>query len=171
MGCAVIAVSHRAELSNKATRICGQAMVLRSVIAVASDSQTMKPPCSRLLPMYDEWRLDHWSCTKPNCRENPLREGLMTRRTPEPCVLVVFGATGDLTHRKLVPALYNLAHEGQLPSSFGIVGFARRPKTNEEFRVELQQGVQQFSRFSPINPDRPGGADPGDLLSPFRVCR
>jgi glucose-6-phosphate 1-dehydrogenase len=82
---------------------------------------------------------------------NPLREGLISRRTPEPCVLVIFGATGDLTHRKLVPALYNLAHEGQLPSSFAIVGFARRPKTNEEFRVELQQGVQQFSRFSPIN--------------------
>jgi glucose-6-phosphate 1-dehydrogenase len=84
--------------------------------------------------------------------QNPLREGLISRRTPEPCVLVIFGATGDLTHRKLVPALYNLAHEGQLPSSLGIVGFARRPKTNEEFRVELQQGVQQFSRFSPINP-------------------
>ena len=67
-------------------------------------------------------------------------------------MLVILGATGDLTHRKLVPALYNLAHEGQLPSSFAIVGFARRPKTNEEFRAELQQGVQQFSRFSPINP-------------------
>jgi glucose-6-phosphate 1-dehydrogenase len=52
----------------------------------------------------------------------------------------------------LLPALYNLAHEGQLPSPFAIVGFARRPKTNEEFRAELQEGVQKFSRFSPINP-------------------
>ncbi len=84
--------------------------------------------------------------------ENPLREGLSVRRTPEPCALVIFGATGDLTHRKLVPALYNLAHEGQLPSGFAIVGFARRPKTNEEFRAELKQAVEQFSRFSPINP-------------------
>ena len=83
---------------------------------------------------------------------NLLREGLSTRRVPTPCVLVIFGATGDLTHRKLVPALYNLAHEGQLPPSFAIVGFARRPKTNEEFRAELEQGVQEFSRFSPINP-------------------
>ena len=83
---------------------------------------------------------------------NPLREGLSLRRTPEPCALVIFGATGDLTHRKLVPALYNLAHEGQLPSGFAIVGFARRPKTNDEFRVELKQAVEQFSRFSPINP-------------------
>ena len=71
---------------------------------------------------------------------------------PPPCVLVIFGATGDLTHRKLVPALYNLAHGGQLPASFAIVGFARRPKTNEEFRAELEQGVKEFSRFSQINP-------------------
>jgi len=66
--------------------------------------------------------------------------------------MVIFGATGDLTHRKLLPALYNLAHEGQLPSSFVIVGFARRPKSNDDFRAELLQGAQEFSRFSPINP-------------------
>ena len=83
---------------------------------------------------------------------NPLREGLVARHTAEPCVVVIFGATGDLTHRKLVPALTNLAHEGQLPSSFAVVGFARRPKTNEEFRAELLAGVNQFSRFNPINP-------------------
>ena len=74
------------------------------------------------------------------------------RQAPEPCVLVIFGATGDLTHRKLVPALYNLAHEGQLPQSFAIVGFARRPKTHDQFRAELRDSVAQFSRFQPINP-------------------
>jgi glucose-6-phosphate 1-dehydrogenase len=83
---------------------------------------------------------------------NPLREGIVTRRTPEPCVLVIFGATGDLTGRKLIPALCNLAHEGQLPPGFAIVGFARRPKSNDEFRADLLKGVQQFCRFSPINP-------------------
>src|SRR6266481_2283858 len=83
---------------------------------------------------------------------NPLQEGLSTRRAPEPCVLVIFGATGDLTHRKLVPALYNLAHEGQLPQSFAVVGFARRPKTHDQFRAELHDSVAQFSRFQPINP-------------------
>ena len=83
---------------------------------------------------------------------NPLQEGLTTRQAPEPCVLVIFGATGDLTHRKLVPALYNLAHEGQLPQSFAIIGFARRPKTHEQFRAELRDSVAQFSRFQPINP-------------------
>src|SRR3989442_14195242 len=82
---------------------------------------------------------------------NPLREGLITRRAPEPCALVIFGATGDLTHRKLVPALYNLAHEGQLPTGFAIVGFARRPKTNEEFRAELKEGVEQHSRFGALS--------------------
>src|SRR5271154_3893110 len=83
---------------------------------------------------------------------NPLREGLSAREAPGPCALVIFGATGDLTHRKLVPALYNLAHEGQLPQSFAIVGFARRPKTHDQFRAELRDSVAQSSRFQPINP-------------------
>src|SRR5580658_5788090 len=83
---------------------------------------------------------------------NPLWEGISTRQAPGPCALVIFGATGDLTHRKLVPALYNLAHEGQLPQSFAIVGFARRPKTHDQFRAELRESVAQFSRFQPINP-------------------
>ena len=83
---------------------------------------------------------------------NPLQEGISTRQAPEPCALVIFGATGDLTHRKLVPALYNLAHEGQLPQSFAVVGFARRPKTHDQFRAELRDAVAQSSRFQPINP-------------------
>lgn len=83
---------------------------------------------------------------------NPLREGLISRRVAEPCAVVIFGATGDLTHRKLVPALYNLAHEGQLPTGFAVVGFARRPKSNDEFRSELREAVARFSRFQPINP-------------------
>jgi len=83
--------------------------------------------------------------------ENPFREGLTGRRAPEPCVLVIFGATGDLTHRKLMPALYNLAHMGQLPPAFAVVGFARRARTDVEFAAELRAGVEQFSRFSPIN--------------------
>jgi glucose-6-phosphate 1-dehydrogenase len=83
---------------------------------------------------------------------NPLREGITGQSAPEPCALVIFGATGDLTHRKLVPAIYNLAHEGQLPSSFAVVGFARRPKTHDQFRAELRDSVTQHSRFQPINP-------------------
>ena len=85
-------------------------------------------------------------------KSNPLREGLITRHAPEPCVLVIFGASGDLTRRKLVPALYNLAHEGQLPSGFAIVGFARSEKSHDAFRAELKEAVKQHSRFQPINP-------------------
>ena len=46
---------------------------------------------------------------------NPLREGLSPRAVPQPCIIVIFGATGDLTHRKLIPALYNIAADGELP--------------------------------------------------------
>ena len=77
---------------------------------------------------------------------NPLREGLSTRAVPQPCTVVIFGATGDLTHRKLVPALYNLAADGELPPAVTVVGFARRPKTDEEFRTELAEATKKFSR-------------------------
>src|SRR6201984_1902085 len=76
---------------------------------------------------------------------NPLREGLSTRAVPQPCAIVIFGATGDLTHRKLIPALYNLAADGELPPAVTVVGFARRPKSDDEFRVELAETTKQFS--------------------------
>ena len=50
---------------------------------------------------------------------NPLREGLSTKAVPQPCAVVIFGATGDLTHRKLIPALYNIAADGELPPARG----------------------------------------------------
>jgi glucose-6-phosphate 1-dehydrogenase len=68
---------------------------------------------------------------------------------PDPCTLVIFGATGDLTHRKLVPALYNLAADGALPRSIAVVGFARRPKDDAEFRRELEEAAGNHSRQSP----------------------
>src|SRR5256714_1455627 len=77
---------------------------------------------------------------------NPLREGLSARAVPQPCTIVIFGATGDLTHRKLVPALYNLAADGDLPPAVEIVGFARRPKNDDEFRRELEEATRNFSR-------------------------
>jgi glucose-6-phosphate 1-dehydrogenase len=61
--------------------------------------------------------------------------------------LVIFGATGDLTRRKLVPGLYNLAQQHLLPDHFAVVGFARREKTHEQFRVEMRQAVEQFARY------------------------
>jgi glucose-6-phosphate 1-dehydrogenase len=83
---------------------------------------------------------------------NPLREGLRIKQSPEPCVMVIFGATGDLTHRKLLPALYNLALEHPLPAGFSVVGFARRPYTDEQFRQQALEAINAFSRQKPVNP-------------------
>ena len=83
----------------------------------------------------------------PDTKEvNPLREGLSSRAMPQPCAVVIFGATGDLTHRKLVPALYNLAADGALPPAVSVVGFARREKSDEVFRKELEEAARKFSR-------------------------
>ncbi|MGF1656331.1 MAG: glucose-6-phosphate dehydrogenase [Verrucomicrobiales bacterium] len=77
---------------------------------------------------------------------NPLREGLSARSLPQPCSIVIFGATGDLTHRKLIPAFYNLAADGELPAAWAVVGFARRDKSDQEFRQELEEATRKFSR-------------------------
>ena len=80
--------------------------------------------------------------------ENPLVEGL--ERTPvHPTSLVIFGATGDLAHRKLLPAIYNLAHEGQLPERFEVIGVGRRDQEHEDFRDTLVDSVGRYSRRRP----------------------
>jgi len=83
---------------------------------------------------------------------NPFREGLRIKESLEPCVMVIFGATGDLTHRKLLPALYNLALEHPLPAGFSVVAFARRPYTDETFRQQALESINQYSRQKPVNP-------------------
>src|SRR3954453_3696885 len=83
--------------------------------------------------------------------QNPLRRGLIEDRTGEPCALVIFGASGDLTKRKLMPALYNLAVSRSMPSGFAVVGVARREKSNDQFRAEMKEGVSKFSRRKPID--------------------
>lgn len=85
-----------------------------------------------------------------NSFHNPL-EDVRTSKVAEPCILVIFGATGDLTGRKLLPALYNLMRDGQLPSHFACVGFARREKTHEQFREEMLDAVNRYSRIKPVN--------------------
>jgi glucose-6-phosphate 1-dehydrogenase len=83
--------------------------------------------------------------------KNPLREGLVTERIPVPCTVVIFGASGDLTKRKLLPALYNLAVSRLLPPGASIVGYARRPKTDDQFRDEQKANVAEFSRRKPLD--------------------
>ncbi len=81
--------------------------------------------------------------TPESPESNPLRASLPRARVPDPCAIVLFGATGDLTHRKLAPALYRLAVEGQLPAEYAVVGFARRDWDDARFRQELHQTLQQ----------------------------
>ncbi len=74
--------------------------------------------------------------------ENPLLAGLRLERTPAAHVLVIFGASGDLTRRKLVPALYRLATQNLLPAGFTIVGFSRRPWDTAYFRNRMREALQ-----------------------------
>src|SRR5258706_5475228 len=83
---------------------------------------------------------------------NPLREGLRIKPSLEPCAMVIFGATGDLTHRKLLPALYNLALEQPLPAGFTVVGLALHPYSDEEFRQQALESINAYSRQKPVNP-------------------
>jgi hypothetical protein len=80
--------------------------------------------------------------------ENPLI-GELERLPVHPTALVVFGATGDLSRRKLLPAVYNLAHEGALPERFELVGVARSEQSDEDFREMAREAIERFSRRPP----------------------
>ncbi|MCL6563641.1 MAG: glucose-6-phosphate dehydrogenase [Firmicutes bacterium] len=79
-------------------------------------------------------------------RDNPLREGLEPERRPAPFALVIFGATGDLCRRKLLPALYNLAVDRWLPEPYAVVGVGRSPMNDTAFRETAQRAIDQHSR-------------------------
>src|SRR5579863_5123089 len=72
---------------------------------------------------------------------NPFSAGLRAARATAPCQLIIFGASGDLTTRKLLPAIYDLAQADLLPPSFNVVGFARNPMCDADFRDRLRQAV------------------------------
>ena len=76
--------------------------------------------------------------------ENPLRVGLQQDRIPEPQILVIFGASGDLTQRKLVPSLYKMRQERRLPPELTIVGVSRREWSHEFFREHLKKGIEDY---------------------------
>src|SRR5256714_8354205 len=86
-----------------------------------------------------------------NLTQNVLREGLILPRTPDPAVMVIFGASGDLTARKLMPALYNLALNRYLPSGFSVVGVADTALSEDDFRAHMMDAVQKFSRTQPVD--------------------
>ena len=80
---------------------------------------------------------------------NPLREGLDSNRISDPCSIVFFGASGDLMKRMLMPAMYNLRLGDVLPTNFAIVGFSRSDLTSEQFRDQMKDAVDEFSRSGP----------------------
>jgi glucose-6-phosphate 1-dehydrogenase len=83
--------------------------------------------------------------------ENPLREGLRLERIPDPAIFVLFGATGDLAHRKVVPALFQLWRTHLLPHEFTIVAVGRRAYTDDAFRQELRDALDKYSRVQPVD--------------------
>ena len=90
---------------------------------------------------------------KPVASNNPFADPLrFDRRVPE-CALVIFGANGDLTKRKLLPALYRLAFERRLPDSFAIIGNSRTPMSDDEFREKMHESVKEFLEDSPFDED------------------
>jgi glucose-6-phosphate 1-dehydrogenase len=94
---------------------------------------------------------------------NPLRVGLVEERLPEPCTIVIFGASGDLTKRKLLPALYSLARDRLLPPAIAIVGYARREIPDDDFRKQMREGVVKYARRRPTQGGSPGSAGGGGV--------
>jgi glucose-6-phosphate 1-dehydrogenase len=82
---------------------------------------------------------------------NPLREGLEQERVPDASCLVIFGASGDLTQRKLLPALYSLAHDGLLPAGQTIIGYARPDFTDDAFRMAMREACDKHARVRPVD--------------------
>ncbi len=81
-------------------------------------------------------------------QENPLVEGL--ERLPiHPTTMVIFGGTGDLSHRKLLPAIYNLAHEGALPERFNLIAVSRSDIAHDDYRTMARESIEQYSRRKP----------------------
>jgi glucose-6-phosphate 1-dehydrogenase len=83
--------------------------------------------------------------------DNPLSEGLHEYRVADPALMVIFGASGDLSRRKLLPAIYNLSVQRLLPPGFTIVGVAKDELTDEQFRNVAGDAITKFSRSQPVN--------------------
>ena len=81
---------------------------------------------------------------------NLLRSAEYTARVAPPCAVVIFGAMGDLTHRKLAPALYNLALANLLPAECAVLGIGRQELDDQQFRNELRAATATFSRSTPL---------------------
>ena len=91
--------------------------------------------------------------TRPKALENVLREGLRLDRVPDPCMVVLFGGTGDLAHRKVVPALYHLWRTNLLPHEFMLLVIGRREQDDETYRTAIRASLEKYSRVLPLDDD------------------
>ena len=89
--------------------------------------------------------------SRAKAAENVLRQGLRLEKVPDPSVLVLFGATGDLAHRKVIPAMYHLWRTNLLPHEFLVLAVGRRPYDDDAFVAEVRTSLEQFSRVLPID--------------------
>jgi glucose-6-phosphate 1-dehydrogenase len=86
--------------------------------------------------------------------DNPFVDPLRFERRVPPCVIVIFGANGDLAKRKLLPALYRLAYDRRLPPGFALIGNSRSPMSDGDFRAMMRDAVKQFLEDSPFDESR-----------------
>ncbi len=92
---------------------------------------------------------------------NPLQDSLRFGRRVPPCAIVIFGASGDLTKRKLLPSLYRLFYERRIPPSFAVIGSSRTPMSDDQFREKMRNSVSHFLEDAPFD---------GDVWSSFAQC-
>ena len=105
-----------------------------------------KPPAGGPAAKRGDRHVMHRDGAEDASSANPLRAGTRLERVPDPAIVVVFGATGDLSHRKIFPAFYNLRRAGLLPVETSIVGYSRRPYTDAAFADEMKGAVTEHSR-------------------------
>src|SRR5450830_1841705 len=123
----------------------------RGARAMSPTRAPAAPPPARTARQLREATIAARRRARPEPDTNPLRQGLRLERVPDPSVFVLFGATGDLAHRKVVPALFQLWRTHLLPHEFTIVAVGRRPYTDQAFRDELKASLDKFSRVLPID--------------------
>jgi glucose-6-phosphate 1-dehydrogenase len=109
------------------------------------------PPPARTARQLREAALASRQRRRSDADLNPLRKGLRLESVPDPCAFVLFGATGDLAHRKVIPAIYQLWRTNLLPAEFSLVAVARRPYSDEAFAAEVRASLEKHSRSLPID--------------------
>ncbi len=90
---------------------------------------------------------------QPAPEVNPLQDSLRFARRVPPCAIVIFGASGDLSKRKLLPSLYRLFYERRIPPNFAVIGSSRTPMSDEQFRDRMKESVSKFLEDAPFDAD------------------